>query len=438
MSTASQSAEKRQPVRRWLVLLAAITIGTPLAIVGCYYAVSQVRAWQCWQRAQSALAADDLPAALDHLEQCAASWPNSAPVHFWLARVSRRLDDLSGARRRIQEARRCGYPKEELELETVLLLAQSGELNTTEETLQALLRTRHRDEPLLFEALITGYITVRDLRNAVAWSGRWIERQPDSWRAYYLRAKSLELAVQLEPALSDCKQVLALKSDHPEAGFKAGDLLRRLDQYEQALPYLEKAQQRDPGNPTVVVSLARCQRSLGKTEAALALLESWLQANTAEPAAVLMLMGRLELDKNRPAEALNWLRRAEEASPRDEETLHSLSLVFRELGQTEQAEKYAARAEDVHRKVKRIDALLRELRDYPQDLNLRCWIGKILLGLDQEGDGLRWLMTVLQSDASHRETHEVLADHYEGKGKLELARNHRLAAEGKLRAVIEP
>jgi hypothetical protein len=38
-------------------------------------------------------------------------------------------------------------------------------------------------------------------------------------------------------------------------------------------------------------------------------------------------------------------------------------------------------------------------------------------------------------DGAHRATHLALADYHESKGERAEARDHRLAAEGKLRAV---
>jgi tetratricopeptide (TPR) repeat protein len=374
---------------------------------------SQVAAWQAWNDAQRAEEEDDPVRARAALETCLAAWPSSGQVHLHLARACRRAGDLPSARRHLLEARQLKQARDLLDLEEVMLAAQQGDLSTSEETLQALLGTRHPRETQLFEALVQSYINLRDLRNAEVWATRWLERQPNSWRARILRAQSRELNLRLADAVTDYEQAAVARPQDAALQFKIGDLLRRLDRFTDALPHLLSAYAAEPLRTEYALSLARCHRSLARPVEAAAVLDAWLaEGGVPAPGALLALRGRLEMDQQRPPEALRWLRQAEAAAPRDEETLVALSSLLRELGQAEEAERYAARARDVRSKLKQVDGLLRSLRDDPQSVTIRFELGQLLLQLGLEEAGERWLLGALVLDPDHRPTQAALAKHY--------------------------
>ncbi|MCS6976798.1 MAG: tetratricopeptide repeat protein [Gemmatales bacterium] len=435
-SPASPVLWKRLLPKFAFAILILLTAAAILA-GGWFFAYPTVRAWQHTAEAEKALQSDDLSQAADHLRHAAALQPADARIRFLLARTLRRLGEVSAARRELAEAARLGHPRQEVDLENVLLLAQSGELDGIEETLQALITAGHPETPLALEALVVGYLTLHDLRNAERWASYWLTKEPTAWKAWLLRGKAWEQGVQLDAALQDYLRAAELKPGDVEITFRVGEMLRRLDRYSEALPHLRAAAQGKPDDAAMTLSLAKCLRSLGRTEEALRLLQEWRNQHPETPPEVFALLGRLAADLHRTDEALSWLSQAERVSPGDEDTLNTLAVLYRELGQDEEAEKYDARAKDVHRKIKRIDALLRALKNDPRNVEIRHEIGWLLVTLGHYDKALPWLLSALEQNADHQPTHHALAEYYEAIGDRETARNHRLAAQGKAKARIE-
>ena len=423
----------RYRVLRWF--LGGVLVAGALALAGAA-AWPHLDAWQAWNQAQKALAADDLAQAREHLQRARARWPGSASLRFLLARTLRRQGDLVQAREELEQAARLGHSREEIDLEKVLALAQVGELETVEETLHALLEAGHAQSPLLYEALVAGYLALHDLRNAERWASRWLQEHPAAWRAYRLRGLAREQGVQLHAAAQDYRQALDLRPGDPELTFRVGEMLRRMDNFAEALPYLEAAAAAEPHDASRILALTRCLRSLGRTQEAWQRLSQWQAEHPDASAAVLALLGRLALDLQQSDQALHWLRQAEQRLPADEETFHALSVLLRDLGRPEEAERYEARAKDVRRKLKRIDGLLRVLRDQPRDVALRHELGRLLVTLGFDEAAERWLLSALELDPDHRPTHATLAELYDTRGDRESARNHRLAAQGKAKARV--
>ncbi len=417
-------------------LLVVLTV-VAVAVGTWFVALPAIRAWQLTRAAEEAAQADDLPRAAELLRQAVQLHPGDAGTRFLLARTLRRLGDLSSARRELAEAARSGHPREEVDLENIFLLAQYGDLDAVEDTLQALIAANHPDAELALEALVLGYLALHDLRNADRWATHWLNRHPSAWKAWLLRGRTREQGVQLDLALQDYLRAAELKPGDVEIQFRVGDMLRRLDRYSEALPHLEAVAQADPANPVRIVALARCLRSLGRTQEALRLLDAWRQSHADVPAELFALLGRLAADLHRTEESLTWLRQAERLSPSDEETLNTLATLSRELGHDAEAEKYDARARDAHQKLKRIDSLLRNLKNEPRNVAIRYEIGWLLLTLGHDDKAFPWLVSALEQDPDHGPTHAALAEYYETLGDQAAARNHRLAAAGKAKARVE-
>src|SRR5262249_25444636 len=127
--TAQVKPRKRFPrFRRYL--LYGILVA---AAVGGYLLFPQVQASLPWRKAQQALDQNDLAAGQTHLERCWEVWPASAETHFLLARTCRRANDLDGARDHLSEAQRLDWDPELIELEYLLMQAQSGIVQPVEQ-----------------------------------------------------------------------------------------------------------------------------------------------------------------------------------------------------------------------------------------------------------------------------------------------------------------
>jgi len=59
---------------------------------------------------------------------------------------------------------------------------------------------------------------------------------------------------------------------------------------------------------------------------------------------------------------------------------------------------------------------------------LRCELGVLFLRNGEEAEGLRWLGLALEQNPAHAAAHRALAEHFEAKGRSDLAAAHRRAS----------
>ena len=414
------------------VLAVAVGLGA-LGVAGYFYGYPQARAYTHWRQAQEAVRALDSAQAQEHLLVCAEVWPRSAETHFLLARVCRKIGLVDKAGDHLKLAEELRWSAEDVYLERLLLHVAQGEVSEVESTLIRMLQVGHPDELLIFEALLNAYLDTYQVQEVERWSTVWIERYPQDHRAYLARGRAHDLQFRTGSAIEDYKKAVLLKSDAPEAHFALGDVYRESGLLREALPHLEYSYQRRPANPGDVVSLARCYRMLGNPEKARDLLDTWVAEHGKTDVTVLALRGRVERDLTDPEKSLVWLKQAEKLSPQDATTVSMLANVYRELGRHEESQEYLRKTDDITKQYNRLDLLMRKLTENRDDVQSRYEMGVLLLRLGHARPGLRWLMGVLEINPAHPLTHLALADYYDSVHDRDQARNHRLAAEGKLK-----
>jgi tetratricopeptide (TPR) repeat protein len=418
---------------RWRRTAAVLGGAVLLGVAGYLWAWPHLRAYHYWRQAEAATDQFDLLGAHQHLQACLETWPDGPETNFRMARVCRRVNFYAEAERYLAEAERLGFDADEVALERLLLQAQTGEVRDVLETLVHYLQTGHRDELLIFEALVAGLLDIYHLQETERWCTVWLERYPEDWRPYYSRARAYQLDRRTDRALDDYRQALVRKPDADEVRFAFGDALREHGLLHEALPQLRHCHERHPEDPVVLVSLGSCYRMLGEPERARQLLDGWLEKHPHTEVGVLALRGQVERDLSDPEKALPWLQAAERLAPNNPVALSELVNVLRKLGQMEQAAQYSRKLEDIHQQMDRLRILAHRVSRNPENVELRAEVGTLLLRTGNKRNALRWLLSVLDLDPGHPPTHLALADYYDSVGDPEQARKHRLAAQGKLR-----
>jgi predicted Zn-dependent protease len=205
---------------------------------------------------------------------------------------------------------------------------------------------------------------------------------------------------------------------------RLAELLVQQNRSGEALEHLESLSQRQPGNPAVVVALARGRRRLGQIDEAHLLLDKLLAERPAEVEA-LSERGAMALEADRPDQAERWLRAALKHQPRHRQANYHLCQCLERLGKHQEAEEYLSRLQAIDKELKRMGQVVGEVMKRPHDAALRWEAGVIFLRNGRPDDGLHWLLTALQADPFHRPTHQALAEHYERVGNYEQAARHR-------------
>jgi predicted Zn-dependent protease len=165
-----------------------------------------------------------------------------------------------------------------------------------------------------------------------------IHPEPYYWLGYIYARRSVHPSSQHQ-AEQYLLQALLLNPHYPEANFELGRLYFNEHRLKAALPYLQKAIREKPHYIAALYTLAQVQLMLGDNKDATTTLaeyqrESMLQAEETsllrrystdrQNVALLLQLGRLEIQRNEPKAALLFLRTADNLKPHDPEIQKAL------------------------------------------------------------------------------------------------------------------
>src|SRR5262245_33305605 len=162
MSTASPEPKPRTRTlaqsRRWEFVVAGVLMLAALGVAAWY-------GWGYyhWRAAQNAHADRDFDSARSHLTACLRVWPNDGQTHLLMARTCRRAGDHDAARISLKQADQAGADTADLDLEYLLLDAETGDILTAQRILHARLKSPDANDLLILEALAKGCLNAHYL-----------------------------------------------------------------------------------------------------------------------------------------------------------------------------------------------------------------------------------------------------------------------------------
>src|SRR5438105_10094314 len=165
-----------------LTVAVTLLVVVTAALAGAWHVRHQ------WQAAQKALAADRPGEARARLAICLSLWPRSPEVHLLAARAARVSGDLKATEAHLNECLKLqGGATEAVQLEFLLLRAQSGELDEVAPPLIDCVEKGHAESPIILQTLAQAYMRRLRYKPAYACLTRWLEVQPDVVKAYQWR-----------------------------------------------------------------------------------------------------------------------------------------------------------------------------------------------------------------------------------------------------------
>jgi predicted Zn-dependent protease len=412
-------------LRRPLVLLGGVVLLAALAVGGVY-----LWGWYHWSRAGQDLARYHGAEARRHLDACLWLWPHSPAVHLLSARAARLAGDYPAAEKHLRQCQQ-GQPaaSEEVLLEWAMLHVCMGDLQEHEEYLQTQLRKDPSQAPLVWEALAEGYSRMYRILDAIRCLDHWLEVEPDSVQAFFLRGSVYRQVQAVQKAVPDFRRVVELDPDRSDAREYLAAGLLEIGHFSEALPHLEHLLRQRPGDPDLRVRLARCHDGLEHRELARQLLDEVL-AERPDYGPALRACGQMARQARQPEEAEKWLRRAARVLPYDYQVQYALYQVLEEQGKNAEAGEQLARAQQVKDRRERLaDVSHRKMSQRPYDPALHCELGTLLIELGHRELGARWLHSALQKDPNYQPAHAALAKYYQEEGDKEQAEHHRQLAE---------
>jgi tetratricopeptide (TPR) repeat protein len=325
-------------------LLLATVVALVAAVAGGWWFLAPgLRADQEWREAQRSLEHDDFPVARRSLLRCEQVRPDDAGIRFTLARMERRAGDLAKAREQLQEARRLGWPPDQIEFEQTLLQAQAGGVMVTAPRLRAAVNGDDLDAALAYEALVKGWIQRQATAEAYLACDAWLKRFPAAWRAHFWMGWILEKQVKHALALEHYRAAHEGNPDDVGIRFRYAETLLNLSEFSRAFPEVESCLQSRPKDPHYRFAAARCLQGLGRHEEAEALLLELIRENPDHGPA-LFALAQLHIAADDPAGALDYARRAVSLDPSNPVRAALLAEALRGVHEEAEANTWAEKA----------------------------------------------------------------------------------------------
>jgi tetratricopeptide (TPR) repeat protein len=414
------------------------------------------------EEANRALERRNFSQAGQHLDRYLQIRPRSARYQFLAARTFRRADLYDHAEEHLNRAQQLGWEPAAVNLERLLIRAQQGDMPiTAEKALWDLLQGEpgRVEVPLILEALAKTYLQMLKPVQAMDCLRRWHALEPENvqmlmWRGWLLQDDPVA-------ALDYFERAVRCDPDNEEARMLLANLLLTSTKPAEASEHFECLREQLPGQPAVLLGLARCRTELVQPAEAKQLLDEilnhgrfaeilgpslqgqrrlpvdlssetrlWVEQavhlapyNLRVPsylpslyAQALVARSQIAILENDTARAESCLRKAVVLNPTDPEASLKLCECLQKQGHHEEGQTYRARWQRLKDQDQRAVELLQQVKLSGQDPDLRCQLGETLLELGRDRDALHWFENALRQDPRHQRAHQLLQQYCDGCG----------------------
>ena len=199
---------------------------------------------------------------------------------------------------------------------------------------------------------------------------------PSDFRPWYAMGELVYLRLRrYERAIEAFHEALKRRPGHVESQIGLADALLKVHRPEEAEPVLNGVLPARPDDTKVLRLAAELALELGREQDAERHLDRTLALDPDHREA-LLLHARLQVHRGHPPEALAEAQRAAALEPNDVAALNLLSSIQSTLGLKDQAARTLARRREVERRNERIEGLMQEILERPNDPEPRCRLGQ--------------------------------------------------------------
>lgn len=393
--------------RRWSFFFAsvlvcmAVVVGKPLYL------------WRQISVARQSLATGQPEVALSILQQATSLAPDNAETHYLLAVAERRSGHLDRVSLPLQRAAKLGWTKDDIERQSLLAIAQTGDVDATDARLKTIMIRGVSDEAAeeIYEALAIGYLKTYRLKEAWECLNSWSMWQPQAIFPKIWRADICHRINNRTGEESEYRAILAIDPKHCEARRHLADLLKDSNRVEEARQEYEHCLRTCVSIPEVLIGLAECHRRLAQVQSAVPLLKQALDRNllAAQRASVLSELGQIAADEGRFQEAIAKLDEATRLAPYQAPIWYSLSQAYARTGNEVRSRELLEQSVRIRSQSLRVEEITQQLLKTPINADLRYEAGKIMMELGLKKEGAGWLQTAIQIQPDHRLALEALA-----------------------------
>jgi tetratricopeptide (TPR) repeat protein len=408
------------PRRLKVLFLLAVVLGMGLAGMHSW-------AWFHYKSALKALQKEQFKKAQAHIDSCMGIWSGSADLLRLAGRIARHNGDFKLAEKYLTECERLeGTPSRATVVETLLLMAQRGEVELVRGPLQKAVLQGDPDWPSILRVLCVLDILSENYGYAEAALQYWLGKDPNCVFALSLRGDVRSNTGRYTQAVADYERVLELDPDQVVVRVRLCYLLWGLKKVDRQAFHAEYLVKHHPKVINGWVELARCRHDQGQTEQAAEILDRVLKQEPDHTQA-LVLRAKVAAQEERAAAGNPWLRRAIELEPLNSDVLELWYKCLLDQGKI-------AEAEPVRERLAYLRDLAKRLNDYQQTLDRkekpltaeRCFeLAEAHAGLGHEELAVTWMYRSLQLQPNHEKANLWLSKHFEQKGDLDKAEFYR-------------
>jgi predicted Zn-dependent protease len=376
-----------------------------------------LRGWYHLRAAKADLLAYHNPQAVRHLQTCMRLWPDSPEVLLLSARAARRAGSYDEAERCLDKYRQARGVDDAGSFEELLLSAER-DVDQVAPLCRRRVEQDDPDAPLILEALTRGYLRQYRLGEASFCLDLWLQKQPDNPQALCMKGQfHLDYEHAPDRAVGSYRRAVELDPDHEEARQGLAIVLLESKDFAGAIGHLERLHRDQPDNLRVEVGLAQCRDALGDPDAARRLVEGVL-AQQPENGPALAEKGQLALERGQYEEAEGLLRRALNRAPGNHQARYSLTLCLVQTGKAAEAKQSEEELRQWEEDAKRFNEIVtKEMPKAPDNPDLACQLGQLLLRSGHREEGLRWLNNALRLDPGYEPARKALAEYAAGQAK---------------------
>lgn len=379
------------------------------------------------------LAGGDAQGALATLVRHSQLGNGSAEWQYTMARVLRRCGHLSEAQRQLLTAKQLGWNPDDIHREALLLKARQGHVKQVEPELVGLLESGVNDEIAeeVYEALAQGYWTSYYVSDALQCLEFWSDWQPKNLVPKLWIADLYRRSDKPNAAIAEYEKILELEPEHPEALAGLGELLLKKLEIESAADTFSQCLAIAPETPDAMLGLADCRRRQGLVGEVRDLLYETLTLDLTplQASQALATLGTLALEDRNYAQSVRLLQQSLSFDGNDPATHISLAAALTEVGETELAAAERERGREISDRHARLMRTTSKAVEEPDNAELRCEAGLILMEQGFWAEGADWIKTAIEIDPRNSAAHEGLAKFYEHTGDLQQAKRHHLQAQ---------
>ncbi len=386
------------------LLLVAVAITSP-----------QIWFWRQLSTARHALSTAQPTVAIPLLNRAVSYAPNSAKAHYLLAVAERRSGHLDRVASPLQRALQLGWAKDDIERQSLLTIAQDGNMDAIDARLKVIMTRGVGDDAAeeIYEALAIGYLKTYRLKDAWQCLSAWSEWQPRAVFPKFWRADICRRTDNRSGEEAEYRAILEIDPKHSESRRRLADLLKESHRVDEAKLEYERCLAAGQATPDVLIGLAACHRRLAQGKAAVPILNRalTLSPTVAERAAILSELGQIDADEGRSREAIDILEEAARLAPAQASIHYSLSQAYAQSGDQARSSELVEQSKRIRAQQDRVEEITRQLLKTPNDADLRYEAGKIMMDLGMQDEGADWLRTALRIQPGHQLAREALAAH---------------------------